>query len=122
MKNRIWSVIFLGLIYQNLWAGTGSLFSIMGSGTPAEVNITLCLNAKGPVSCQNYHVSAVNLSILTKTPNHTYPFAGIKINTPYYSIANVGLNCTLLSNGFCMFSVSNVSPAMIHMAQFCLKN
>ncbi|WP_058478751.1 GMC family oxidoreductase, partial [Legionella steigerwaltii] len=63
-------------------------------------------------SCQDYNVSATDLTVLTTVPKHTYPFAGIKINSPYYSI---GSGCTPLSNGFCMFSVSNTSAAMIQI-------
>ncbi|STY31155.1 Alcohol dehydrogenase [acceptor] [Legionella wadsworthii] len=114
MSIRIGSVFFLFFIFQNIWAAAGNFFSITSSGAPAEVNITLCLNAKGTISCQNYDVSAVNLSILTKA-NHTYPYAGIRVNTPFYSIANVGQGCAPLSNGFCMFSVSHTLPAMIQI-------
>jgi choline dehydrogenase-like flavoprotein len=113
MQKRIGLIIFLGFIYQVLWANPGTFFTITNTGPPAEANITLCLNAKGPASCQTYDVSADNLSILTRIPRHTYPYAGIKINTPFYSIANQGVGCTPLSNGFCMFSVSNTSSASI---------
>ncbi|HHF0526732.1 TPA: GMC family oxidoreductase [Legionella anisa] len=112
MIKKIWSVIFLVFIHQAVFAAPGRFFTIMGNGAPVDVNVTLCLNAKGPVSCQDYNISAANLSLLTTVPNHTYPFAGIKINSPFYSIA---AGCTQLSNGFCMFSVSNTAPAMIQI-------
>lgn len=86
---------FWFFIFQNIWAAAGNFFSITSSGAPAEINVTLCLNAKGTISCQNYDVSAVNLSILTKI-NRTYTYAGIRVNTPFYSIANVGQGCTPL--------------------------
>ncbi len=112
MTKKIWGVVFLVVIHQAVWAAPGRIFKITGNGAPVDINVTLCPNAKGPASCQDYNVSTVNLSLLTTVPNHTYPFAGIKINSPYYSIA---AGCTPLSNGFCMFSVSNSSPAIIQI-------
>lgn len=116
MKRTLIAIValFTMLLSKAIFAG-GLFFNITSSGNPANVNITLCLNAKGPLSCQNYNVSALNLSILTTVANHTYPAAGIRINSPFYSLANSGLNCTPLSNGFCMFSVSNTSPANINI-------
>lgn len=112
MIKKRWSVVFLVFIHHAVSAAPGRFFTIIGNGVPVDVNATLCLNAKGPVSCQDYNVSAANLSVLTTAPNHTYPFAGIKINSPHYSIA---AGCTQLRNGFCMFSVSNTAPAMIQI-------
>ena len=100
------------MIWQNVFAGNGLLFDVTATGTPGKVNITLCLNGKGPLSCQNYDVSAVTLSILTARPNHTYPFAGIKINTPGYSLAYFGIKCVPNQYGFCLFSVSDIRPAL----------
>lgn len=104
------------LICQDKILAHGLFFNIGPTATPANVRITLCLNAKGPLSCQHYNVSASNLSISTTIPNRTYPFAGIKIETPGYSLADTALNCTPLSNGFCMFSVSDASPVNINLA------
>jgi choline dehydrogenase-like flavoprotein len=92
----------------------GLLFNVAASGDAANVDITLCLNAKGPLSCQHYTVSALSLRILA-TASHAYPGAGIKVNTPFYSIDDVGVSCTMLDNGFCMFPVSNTSPANINI-------
>ena len=55
----------------------------------------LCLNGKGPVTCQHYEVSALTLNIRTTIPNHTYPYAGIKITTPGYTLGDLGVDCTL---------------------------
>lgn len=106
----------LMLLAQNLFAGSGLLFKIATSGNPASINITLCLDASGPLSCQNYDVSASSLAIITTIPNHSYSNAGIKVNTPGY-IITLGNSqaCTLNSNGYCSFSVSNTSPAIIHL-------
>ncbi|CAM2886300.1 Alcohol dehydrogenase [acceptor] [Legionella steigerwaltii] len=112
MIKKIWSVVFLVFINQAVSAAPGRFFTIANNGAPVEANVTLCLNAKGPASCQDYNVSATDLTVLTTVPKHTYPFAGIKINSPYYSI---GSGCTPLGNGFCMFSVSNTSAAMIQI-------
>jgi len=56
-----------------------------------------------------FNVSATNntLTISTTIPNHTYSYAGIKLNTPGYSLANAGTECTPANNGYCLFSVSN---------------
>ena len=82
----------------------GDFFKVTGSGIQvAPYKITLCLNANGPISCQTYTVSALDLSIQTTIPNHVYPFAGIKNNIAGYTV----LNCTTPSNGFCLFSVSS---------------
>lgn len=48
------------------------------------------------------------LSITSNIPNKTYSNAGIKIvNSNEYTLANIGTECSLTSNGFCAFSVSN---------------
>lgn len=111
----IWHVVFLVCIHHVVSAAPspGRFFTISSYGSPVDVDVTLCLNVKGkvPTSCQEYTVSAVNLSLLT-VPMHIYPYAGIKINSPYYSI---GSGCTPLSNGFCMFYVSHRSSATIQI-------
>jgi hypothetical protein len=80
---------------------------VSASGAPNNANITLCLNGKGALSCQNFTVSALNLRIYTTIPNHTYSFAGIKINSPGYTLAILGNDCEPSPNGYCLFSVSN---------------
>ncbi len=102
------NVLFV-LISPKIAAGSGLFFNIVASGIPANLNITLCLNGKGPLSCQNYTVTALNLSISTTIPNHVYPSIGIKINTPGYSL----VGCTPSNNGYCLFSASNTVPAPI---------
>ena len=114
MKNSfvIVSFLFACLINQANYAGAGLLFNVTATGAPNNANITLCLNGKGPLSCQNYTVSALNLTIRTNVPNHVYPFAGIKINSPH-TFANLGVDCTPSSNGYCLFSVSSTNPQTI---------
>ncbi|WP_131776764.1 hypothetical protein [Legionella impletisoli] len=103
------SVALVLLISQSAYSGSGLLFNVSATGTPASLSITLCLNGKGPLSCQNYTVSSTTLSILTTIPNHTYPNAGIKINTPGYTLSG----CTQYANGYCLFSVSDSERAII---------
>lgn len=94
---------------QWAWATTGALFQVTATGAPAVLSITLCLNGVGATSCQTYSVSALDLSILATVANHTYPAAGIKLNTPDY----IPTNCTPASNGYCLFSVSDTVAASI---------
>ncbi len=109
MIKRLLMTFGMGLVLlaQSTFAGSGALFQVTAIGRPAQVSITLCLNAKGPLSCQNFTVSALNLMITTTIPNHVYPLAGIKINTPGYTLADLGVTCTPISNGMCQFSVSD---------------
>jgi DNA-binding beta-propeller fold protein YncE len=116
MKGMFFSlaVSFFLMLSQTLFAGSGPLFrvSAFGTNTPADVSITLCLNAKGPVSCQVYMVSALNFRIFTTIPNHLYLLAGIKINTPGYTL---GADCIPAGNGYCMFSVSDTTSKVISL-------
>ncbi len=107
------SVALLMMVCQSVFSGGGTLFNVSATGTPAQVSITLCLNGTGPLSCQYYNVSALTLSILTTIPNHTYSFAGIKINTPGFTPQG----CTPISNGYCLFSVSYATPARIFISK-----
>jgi len=87
----------------------GLFFNVAATGPAAQISMTLCLSGQGPLSCQNYTASAANLSITTTIPNHTYPNVGIKINTPGY----IPTGCTMNSNGYCLFSVSNTTAVSI---------
>ena len=93
-----------------LYAKPGLFFDVKATGTPDHVNIILCLNGKGAErgagSCQHYTVSALNLFVRTVIPNHLY-LAGIKILTPGYTIAGLGITCTPYKNGYCLFYVSD---------------
>lgn len=96
------------MVCKIIFAGSGLLFDVSATGTSAEVEITLCLNGKGALSCQNYNVSALSLNICA-APRHYYPSAGIKINTPAYKIGNSGMDCAPIGNGYCLFPVSNTA-------------
>jgi hypothetical protein len=98
------------LFGQSVYAGSGLLFNVASSGAPGNVSINLCLNGNGPLSCQNFNVSALTLTISPTVPNHVYPAIGIKINTPGYSLANLGIACTPITNGYCLFSASQAAP------------
>ena len=62
-----------------------------------------------------FNVTNINniLNINTTIPNHTYYEAGISINTKGYSIQNVGTDCILITNGYCLFTVSNTASKSI---------
>jgi hypothetical protein len=107
----------LALYMSQAAASSGLLFNVSATGQSANVSITLCLNGKASLSCQNYTVSALNLNITTAAPNHTYPAVGIKINTPGYALGNLGLDCAPSGNGYCLFSVSNTQSATISISK-----
>ena len=107
MRNMV--AIWLLIFCHSVFSGNGALFTVSATGSAANINVSLCLNGKGSLSCQNYNVSALILNVLTTIPNHTYPFAGIKINTPGYAVSG----CSLQSNGYCLFSVSNTKAAIL---------
>lgn len=106
---KLWLVMVLWLLSQCAWATAGDLFHVTASGAPAEISVSLCLNGTGAISCQTYSVLALDLSITTTIANHTYPAAGIKLNSPDY----IPSNCTPVSNGYCLFSVSDTVTASI---------
>ncbi len=101
-------------LFQSANANSGLFFNIKTSGIPGNASITLCLNGIGPLSCQNYNVSALHLSITTTIPNHTYDTAGIRINSGG-SLENRGITCKAIVNNFCIFSVSDTSPYNINL-------
>ena len=105
-------LLFLLLMCLNLssHANTGDLFHVTSTGSPANINITLCLNGHGPLSCQDYNITGLNLSIRTAAPNHTYPSVGIRLNTPGYSLSN---GCNTTTDGYCLFSVSDTTASAI---------
>jgi DNA-binding beta-propeller fold protein YncE len=51
-----------------------------------------------------------DIYIHTTIPNHYYPAAGIKLNTPDYKITS---GCTTIANGYCLFGVSDTQQATI---------
>lgn len=56
------------------------------------------------------------LTIIPSIPDHLYPHAGIKINTPGYSLTNEGTECTPEGNGYCLFAVSSNAPKSISIS------
>ena len=109
-KVQYFLALFLLLLSQIVIASSGLLFNVTATGgAPTPLQISLCLNGKGPLSCQIYNVNYLNVSITTTIPNHKYPIAGIKINTPGYNLTG----CTMISNGYCLFTVSNKTAATI---------
>lgn len=116
MKKSIRIIFFLILLFVNqlTFAISDALFKVSTSGnqTTGPINIVLCLNGKGPLSCQNYTVNQPNLTISTTIPNHTYVAAGIKISSTHVTVTDLN-GCASYSNGFCLFTVSNNQPANI---------
>jgi hypothetical protein len=112
MKLLTSRLLFILLMCLNLssHADTGDLFHVTSTGSPANINITLCLNGHGPLSCQDYNITALNLNIRTTAPNHTYPSVGIRLNTPGYSLSN---GCNTTTDGYCLFSVSDTTASAI---------
>lgn len=110
-------MILFFLTCQLAFAGSGLFFNVTATGESATIKISLCLNGRGPLSCQNYTVQALDLSILTTIPNHNYPSAGIKIDTPGYTVADIGVQCTPISNGYCIFAVNSVTPKLITLTK-----
>ncbi len=98
-------------------ARIGPLFLLAEVGESAAANITLCLNGKGPFSCQTFNVTNLTFSVRTVTTQHTYPAAGIKVNTPGYVLSSPQVPCTPASNGYCLFSVSDTSPHVFTLRQ-----
>jgi len=60
----------------------------------------------------NLATTSSTLNITTTIPNHSYPNAGIKVNTSGFSIQS---GCTANANGYCLFPVSDTSSATISM-------
>src|SRR5438552_491239 len=98
------------LLSSLAYAKSGLLFKITQSGSPLKVDVILCLNGKGPASCQDYSVSAQNLDIST-TIMHHYPIAGIKVLTPGYQATG----CIPYPNGYCLFAVNGQQSTPIKL-------
>jgi hypothetical protein len=110
IKRALTCLLISSGCYQTALAGT--FFNVASSGLPAQISMVICLNGAGPLSCQNYTASATNFTITSNIPHHTYPGAGIKITTPGYTLNG----CTMNSNGYCIFSVSDTQAANIQSA------
>lgn len=102
------SILLFLMASQSLMAGTGLLFNVTATGSANNINISLCLNGTGPLSCEHFNVTGSNLNICTAAAN-SYPNAGIKVNTPGFKPANLGTDCVQNSNGYCLFQVSNTT-------------
>lgn len=105
--------LFLLIISSFSFAGTGNFFVINEGQVTANFSIILCLNGYGPLTCQNYTVHHEVLNISTVTPRHTYSTAGIKVITPGFVVNPSDSGCTLIKNKYCIFSVSDTTPATI---------
>lgn len=99
-----WIALFT---FGSCYAGSGLFFDVSATEKTEPLDITLSLDAKGPLSCQKYKVDGLRLTITTTVPNHLYKYAGIKINASGYRVAGL----TPTKNGYYLFSVSSDSPA-----------
>ncbi|MDR3491355.1 MAG: hypothetical protein P4M12_04830 [Gammaproteobacteria bacterium] len=92
MKKFCWFVhiLFLLLISNICFANSGELFNVGATANILQINTTV--------------------------PNHTYSSAGIKINTPGYSLTNSGVECAQAGNGYCLFSVSNSASKLLSIS------
>ena len=62
----------------------------------------------------NVNASGFELSITTTVPKHTYPAAGIRINTPGVTFASNSPGCTMsATSAYCLFRVSDNTAANI---------
>lgn len=64
----------------------------------------------------NVSASSLKLTISTTVAGHTYPAAGIKLNTSGYVLDNTNPGCTMSPNGYCLFPVSDTAPASINIS------
>lgn len=102
------------LLFQAANANNANLFNVNASGSSGNASFTLCLNGIGQISCQNYNVSMLNLSITPTIPGHTYDIAGIRINSGA-SLEQLQITCKQIVKDFCIFSVSDTSPFLIDL-------
>lgn len=74
----------------------------------------------------NLSVSGADVDATTTIPNHFYPFAGVKVNTPGYELelvnvvnakskTNINPSCALNGDGFCVFPVSDSQAQTIRV-------
>lgn len=99
--------------YLSALAVTGNFFQIAESGIQETIDIVLCLNAFGPMTCQNYTVQHGVLDLTTVTPSYHYANAGIKLLTPGYTLTADQSGCTPIQNGYCIFAVNDRLPTTI---------
>lgn len=68
-------------------------------------------------------INGVLFLINTTIPGKTYQFAGITIKTSGYEVApDHGTRCSMAPNGYCLFSVSDTSPALLLVSIPFLEN
>ena len=88
----------------------GLLFDVQSSNDAINVPITLCLDGKAQLSCQNYTATGLDLYIKTRTTNHTnFPNAGIRVNTTGYKLSD----CVANSNTYCIFNANSFNAVHI---------
>lgn len=73
-----------------------------------------CANPTGLLFNANFTGGSFNIT--TTVPNHIYPAAGIKINTPGYILTGQGTQCIPINNGYCLFTVSNTQQKVLSVS------
>ena len=79
-------------------ADTGPLFNVIAYREPGLIR---------------FPSSLATLQITTNVPNKMYSSAGIKLITPPFLLSSPGVDCSPVSNGYCLFSVSSSDAASI---------
>lgn len=110
MKKLQKAACFLLFVFsQLLFASVGDFFEITSSGAPTTAVVTLCLNGKAPLTCQQFTITHQQLSIRTTPPNKTYLNVGIRVETPGFTLSG----CQFASSGYCLFSANNSSSTTV---------
>lgn len=120
MLKRLRYSCLLLLLCQSILAAP--MFNIMESGQSGSINISLCLNAYGPLSCQEFTLSHLTLGIQTTIPHQVYSRAGLKVNTPGYAIQTGNGFCSLLSTGYCPLILSDSRVTTISLVPVAVSN
>jgi|GEM_PF-3360911 len=84
--------------------------------TRGPVAVTLCLQGIHKISCHRRHIHTTISWLNTTIPGSTYASAGIKLDTPGYTFAYPGIDCTPNANGYCIFPVNDTQPHRIALA------
>jgi hypothetical protein len=94
-------------------ANSGLFFNVISSGKPANFSLNICLNGNLKVTCQDYLVTGLNFTVKTLVTGHLYPNAGIKVNTPSYSIKN----CTIGSRSIPLLRPRTLIQSLFSLSQ-----
>lgn len=120
LKRTLTSCSFLLLFFYQALLCAAPFFSVSSSGSALTATVSLCLNGKGPLTCQAYAVTGNELTIKSLIPNKVYPIAGIKVLTAGISVNLSSNTCTPDPSGYCLFSASSTQSVTIPIASTTL--